>query len=88
MIRSLLGDKDTTTTAKYAHLLEHPITATADATAGHLAESPECEAKADAGTNALNFPSVRELGVGAHLRNHELIPPYAKPTSTVTFMML
>lgn len=37
MIRSLLGHKDTTTTAKYAHLLDDPVHATADATAGQLA---------------------------------------------------
>ena len=37
MIRNLLGHKDTTTTAKYAHLLEDPVQATADATAGELA---------------------------------------------------
>ncbi|MEQ1857492.1 MAG: site-specific integrase [Longimicrobiales bacterium] len=38
MIRNLLGHKDTTTTAKYAHLLEDPVQATADATAGELAD--------------------------------------------------
>jgi integrase len=37
MIRNLLGHKDTKTTAKYAHLLEDPIQATADATAEDLA---------------------------------------------------
>ena len=37
MIRNLLGHKDTKTTAKYAHLLEDPVQATADATAGELA---------------------------------------------------
>jgi integrase len=37
MIRNLLGHKDATTTAKYAHLLEDPVQATADATAGELA---------------------------------------------------
>lgn len=38
MIRSLLGHKDTATTAKYAHLYDDPIRATADATAGLLAD--------------------------------------------------
>ena len=37
MIRSLLGHKDTATSAKYAHLLEDPVQATADATAEELA---------------------------------------------------
>ena len=37
MIRSLLGHKDTKTTAKYAHLLEDPVQSAADATAGELA---------------------------------------------------
>jgi hypothetical protein len=37
MIRSLLGHKDTKTTAKYAHLLADPVQATADATAEDLA---------------------------------------------------
>jgi integrase len=37
MIRNLLGHRDATTTAKYAHLLEDPLQATADATAGELA---------------------------------------------------
>lgn len=37
MIRNLLGHKDTKTTAKYAHLLEDPVQAAADATAGELA---------------------------------------------------
>jgi hypothetical protein len=38
MIRNLLGHKDTKTTAKYAHLLEDPVQATADATASELAD--------------------------------------------------
>jgi integrase len=37
MIRALLGHKDHTTTAKYAHLLDDPVRATADATATQLA---------------------------------------------------
>jgi integrase len=37
MIGNLLGHKLTSTTAKYAHLLEDPVQATADSTAGHLA---------------------------------------------------
>ena len=38
MIRNLLGHKMASTTAKYAHLLADPVQATADATAGSLAE--------------------------------------------------
>lgn len=38
MIRSLLGHRDPATTAKYAHLLADPVQATADATAGELAD--------------------------------------------------
>lgn len=37
MIRNLLGHKTTSTTAKYAHLLEDPVQATADSTAADLA---------------------------------------------------
>ena len=40
MIRSLLGHKDTKTTAKYAHLLEDPVQATTDATAAEIAVLP------------------------------------------------
>lgn len=36
LIGKLLGHKDTKSTAKYAHLLDDPITATADAAAGHI----------------------------------------------------
>jgi integrase len=36
MIRNLLGHKMTTTTAKYAHLLDDPVQATADSTADSL----------------------------------------------------
>ena len=37
MIRALLGHKDTQTSARYAHLFDNPVKATADATAGQLA---------------------------------------------------
>jgi integrase len=37
IIRSLLGHKDTSTTAKYAHLFEDPVNATADAAATQIA---------------------------------------------------
>lgn len=37
MIRALLGHKDTTTSAKYAHLMDDPVRATADATAAQVA---------------------------------------------------
>ena len=36
IIRALLGHKDTSTTAKYAHLFEDPVKATADATANQI----------------------------------------------------
>ena len=36
MIRALLGHKDTQTSARYAHLFDDPVRATADATAGQL----------------------------------------------------
>jgi integrase len=64
MIRALLGHKDTSTTAKYAHLLDDPVKATADATAAQLAAWLAHDAGHQAAVANDAIAPVRELRTG------------------------